>query len=165
MNFDQIQAHIRKRMALALGGEARNALRERAGLKHSTFTDQWNGLRPVTLETLVAVANALKRPLGFFLPEELLGVPERDILAEEAFYRMAEVVDWAREEAAESEEVTPPEIALAKTLLDKRSKLPNSKRALSRPHKPRPRSSSPRSGTDAASGPESPRSPREGDNG
>lgn len=85
-NEARVQKHILRRVVLALGQRSWNWLAQESGVPQSTLATQYKRPR-FTLETLIAIAPALKKPVVWFFP----GTPEAEAEAE-AFRRVAEIV-------------------------------------------------------------------------
>ncbi len=90
---DSLREYIAKRIELALRGRSWNWLAQKAGVSQSTLTTNKNETG-FSLDTLLKVCRALGKPIRYFLPDQ--GWEEKDTVAEEAFYRVASIVDWAR---------------------------------------------------------------------
>lgn len=84
---------ITKRIELALRGRSWSWLADQIGVRQSSLSTQKNDSR-YSIETLVEVSRVLRKPIPYFLPGQT-GRP-RDTVAEEAFYRVVEIVEWAK---------------------------------------------------------------------
>lgn len=104
---DRIQDHIFDRIETALRGRSWNWLGKRAGISQSSLqtqkksdADRLAGVSPrFNLESLLAIARVLEKPVTYFLPPEADAErPETiDQTAIEALRRISEIVDWSRQ--------------------------------------------------------------------
>jgi len=119
---DEINFYIYDRIETALRGRSWNWLRKQAGISQSSLQTQKKsdaarakGTAPrFNLETLLAVAEVLGRPVTYFLPERAAnGTTGTDPVAEEALRHITEIVDWARGDAP-----MPDAVATSRELAD-----------------------------------------------
>lgn len=93
MTHDELQEHIRSKIEFALRDRSWNWLAETSGVPQATLNEQ-KLKRRFKLDVLLKVSRVLRRPIGYFLPDEHAGFG--DSIAMEAFYQLAEVVDRTR---------------------------------------------------------------------
>lgn len=96
MGSHEVHQYILERMEFALGSRSWAWLARRAGIPQSTLATQ-ERIPKFSIATLLAVSDALARPVTFFLP----GPEEPDDDAQGALTEIEEVVRRFREEASE----------------------------------------------------------------